>query len=281
MRHRRRREELEIRNAEDENLARGTKLDSKLLLVANVKGELVLDVGVLPFTSGTETAVKIAAKQRVDVAARVRGELLRGVADNACIHLVLEKAPAEAIFAGEDWAGFDVSAELAMVDFPGGEAGDIPKLFLVDVVGHARLDLVLPETEAGIERRVGIEISARGIKAVVGGIVGVALCPAEVDRLEEDVGETGRYVGGVEEVGVESGVEHRDHEGPSVVSAENLLRQSHAVCSDGTANVDVGLQDGIAIRALDGVNRLYQAKGSSIETGRRRGAVFEAGKPPI
>jgi hypothetical protein len=49
-----------LRNAEDKNLARGAKLHSKLLLVANVDGELVLDVGVLPFTSGTETAVKIS-----------------------------------------------------------------------------------------------------------------------------------------------------------------------------------------------------------------------------
>jgi len=48
--------------AEDENLARGAKQHAILRLVADVVGEVVLDVGVLPLTWGTEGAVELAAK---------------------------------------------------------------------------------------------------------------------------------------------------------------------------------------------------------------------------
>lgn len=278
MRGSRRRKELEIRHAEDENLARGAKFDPKLLLVANVEGELVLDVGILPLASGPKASIKISADQRADGAAGIRGELLRGVANDAGVHLVFEEAAAKAVFAGEDRTGLDVSAQLAVVDLPGREARNVPKLLLVDVVCQTRLDLVLPEAQAGIERRVGVEVSAGSVEAVVDGVIRLSLLPAQVNRLEEDVGDSSGLSRSVEEVGVESSVEHRDHEGPSVLSAKDLLLRSHAIRSDDAANVDIRFENGIAIWALDRVNRLRHAEGSSVETRRRRGAVFEAGK---
>jgi hypothetical protein len=96
--------------------------------------------------------------------------------------------------------------------------------------------------------------------------------------LEEDVGDAGRFGRGIEEVGVESTIEYRDHEGVRVTSAEDFPPSRHTVGCDDTANVDVGPQDGIAVRSFDGVDRLSKAEGCSVEAGRCRGSIFEPGK---
>jgi hypothetical protein len=117
-----RRQQIKKSHAEDENLSRGAEFDSKLLFIADIEGELVLDVGIFPLSAGTEAAVEVAPKKRIDAAAGVSGELLRGIANDACVHLVFEESTAEGVLAREDGSGFNISAKLRLVDFPGREA---------------------------------------------------------------------------------------------------------------------------------------------------------------
>jgi hypothetical protein len=90
----------------------------------------------------------------------------------------LKKRRAEAVLAGEDGTRLDVDAGLAVVDLPGGEAGGIPELLLIEGIGCAGLNLVFPEAEAGIERQVGIEVAGGRIEAVVDNVVGAAPSPS-------------------------------------------------------------------------------------------------------
>jgi hypothetical protein len=238
----------------------------------------VLDVGILPLASGPEAAVEIAANQGADVAAGIRGQLLRGIADNAGVHLVFKETSAEAVLAGEDRPGLDIAAQFALVDLPCGEQRGVPELLLVGIVCQARLDLVLPETQAWVQRRIRVVVPAGGVPALVDRVIGLVLVPSKPNGFEEDVRNPGGFGGGVEEVGVEPGVKHRDHKCEAVISAEDLLRQNDIVRSDDAADIDIGPQYCIAARALNRVNRLNQAKSGSVKAGRSRGSIFKAGE---
>ena len=99
-------QKIEIGNAEDEDLAGGAKLYTELIFVANVEGEMMPDIRIFSLGAGTEAAVELAAKQRVDSTAGVRGELLRRIADDAGVHLVFEEAAPQAVFGSEHGARF-------------------------------------------------------------------------------------------------------------------------------------------------------------------------------
>src|SRR5271163_415525 len=236
---------------------------------------MVLNIGIFPLSAGAEGAVEIAPSQRADATARVWGKLLRCVADDACIHLIFEEAAAEAVLAGKDRPRLHVQALLAVTEFPRRKPRRVAKFFLGEVVGQSRLNLMLPETEAWVEGKVRIEIAGGRIKAVVERVIGLCRRPSKVDRLKENIGEAGRLRGRVEEIGVESRIEHGNHKRQPVVGSEDLLLRRQAVCNDHAADVDIGAEDGIAIGTFDGLDGLCQPKRSSIEPRGRRGAIFE------
>lgn len=79
-------------------------------------------------------------------------------------------------------------------------------------------------------------------------------------------------------LGIKPGVEHGNHESDPVVSTENLLLRDYAISGNDSANVNVRLENRVAIRTFDGVNKLDQTKCSCIEARRRAGAVFKTGE---
>lgn len=58
----RRQVEIKVGDAEDEDLARSAELDSILLLVADVIGKAMLDIGIFPLAAGREAAIQIATE---------------------------------------------------------------------------------------------------------------------------------------------------------------------------------------------------------------------------
>ena len=87
-------------------------------------------------------------------------------------------------------------------------------------------------------------------------------------------------IGGVEKVGVESGVEHWNHEGEPELSPEDLLLGGNHVSGGGAANIDIGLQSSIPAGAFNRIDVLNQAEGGGVEVGGCGGAVFETSEAP-
>jgi hypothetical protein len=115
---------------------------------------------------------------------------------------------AKAVFAREHRAGCYSEPGLALVDLPGSEEGCVPELLLIQRIAGAGLDLMLPEAEAGIHRRRGIECAGRRVKAIVYGVTGVAFLPAENERREVEVRQAAVLSAGVKGVRREPGVDH-------------------------------------------------------------------------
>ena len=64
-----RQEKFEVGDRDDEDLARGSSLDTVLLLVARVEGEMPFDVGVFPLAARGEAAIENPNEEGVHAAA--------------------------------------------------------------------------------------------------------------------------------------------------------------------------------------------------------------------